>query len=647
MYCSKLLKLLYFYQSIKIRYCMHKISEILNTVLKNEGSAFFYTPSIYENAKSYLFSGNFEEIKVTSSLNLMDALKQIDFNLESGKVGFGYITYEAGYYFEELPPVISSDSLLNFNFFESAENITAIDSHDIIIDLKVYSSSLINNFKLNLTKEEYIESIFRIKEQIEEGYTYQVNYTTKGRFNLSVGIPELFVSLLFQQSAEYISLINSSGNVIISFSPELFFDVELPENKITAKPMKGTVKRGKNFPEDQSLREWLNYSEKDRAENVMIVDLLRNDLGKICEFNSIKPSKKFEIKKYESLYQMVTTVTGRLNKKKFSDIIKALFPCGSITGAPKRKTMEIIASVEKESRGVYTGAIGMLLDNKWIFNVPIRTLNITEKNSEIGIGSGVVWDSIAENEYDEVLLKSNFLKYPVPEFRLIETMLIEDGKIFMENEHLSRIEATARFFLFLFPSAEFLQLLHKFKTGYPSGLYKLRVELDKYGKLYSEITAYTSVNNIGKIVISGERISSENKFLYFKTTNRKLYNDSYQLSITKGYDEIIFLNEKNELCEGAISNIVLKFGKQYVTPGLSSGLLPGTLRERLLKENIISERILTMRDIYNCDQIFLINSVYKIKMITKVERGDGTLFSDKPEAHDEFLKLKTLINNLK
>ncbi|GJQ64091.1 MAG: aminodeoxychorismate synthase, component I [Melioribacteraceae bacterium] len=625
---------------------MPDLSKILYQVINNRGSAFFYTPAIYPNAKSYLFCGENTEIRTSTVTGIPKALKKIDEEISNGKIGFGYLTYEAGYFFEEMESETSNEQLLNFCIFNSSDSLSCFDSRGINIDLNSSSDDvLIDNFFINTSRNEYINSVNTIKNFIKEGFTYQVNFTVKGRFKLKADISKLFASLIFQQSAEYISIINTGENIIISFSPELFFEVDLPSRNITAKPMKGTIKRGIHLEQDALLKSELENSVKDRAENIMIVDLLRNDLGKISRFNSIKPSSEFEIKNYESLFQMVTTVTGQLNTTEFSDIVSALFPCGSITGAPKRKTMEIISMLEKESRGVYTGAIGMLLKDKWIFNVPIRTLNLKGKDGEIGIGSGIVWDSKAENEYEEVLLKSDFLQKPVPEFRLIETMLLEDGKIFLEKEHIDRLESSADFFLFNFHKILLTEILKTYKTN-QKGSYKIRLEFDKQGKIYPEMKPYLKPNLNARVIIAGERISSKNKFYYFKTTNRGLYNTSLNDARLNGFDEIIFFNEKNELCEGAISNIVILIKGKLFTPTADSGLLNGTMRNKLLKNGVIKEKLLFEEDLINADSIFLINSVFKLRRVSHLQKRDGLVHKYDNDAYSKFIEFETLINNL-
>ena len=386
-----------------------QIKEIINKVLATPNAAFFYTPPFFGKSDSYLFLRPKEIITIKSLRNLDEKLNRIDELVAEGYFGYSFMNYEAGYLFEKslnkfLP---RNENLIQF-FFYDKKNVQPIKSNKILLDS--FEKYKIKNFKLNTSKNEFTNSISKIKSYIEEGDTYQVNYTIKGKFDFEGSYSGLFNNLVFNQSAQYIAVINNNGKIIISLSPEMFF--ENNGRKIISKPMKGTARRGIDHSNDEFIKYELERSEKNRAENVMIVDLIRNDLGRVSEYGSVKVRNIFEVEKYESVYQMVSTVESKLKKNtKLSDVLKNIFPCGSITGAPKIRTMEIINELEKENRGIYTGSIGLIRKNKITFNVPIRTLTIDKKTNkgEIGLGSGIVWDSIAEEEYEETKLKGNFL----------------------------------------------------------------------------------------------------------------------------------------------------------------------------------------------------------------------------------------------
>ena len=420
-------------------------------------SAFFYTPLFYPNGKSYYFEKPVEIIEANDPSSFTNAFTKIDTLLNKRLKGYALISYETGYFFEErLLPLLPQNRgvpLIQFVFFDSTQAIALptkeIDFSSSAEILKNFESP-VENFRITTSKAAYKKNISKIKTYIEEGETYQVNYTIKGKFDISGSIANLFLYLIFNQTAPFSAFINNSKAFIISTSPELFF--KICDDKIITQPMKGTLSRGKNLEEDLLKKNELHMSEKNRAENIMIVDLLRNDLAKIAKMNCVRPVSMFDVHKYESLFQMISTVEADLEFSGISGVLRNLFPCGSITGAPKIRTMEIIRELEKEPRDYYTGSIGIFDDNQSTFNVAIRTIKINKENSEgeIGIGSGIIYDSDPENEYAETLLKSNFLTKSDPYFEIFETLLFEEGSFFMLDLHLERMINAADYFLFYF-----------------------------------------------------------------------------------------------------------------------------------------------------------------------------------------------------
>jgi para-aminobenzoate synthetase/4-amino-4-deoxychorismate lyase len=412
---------------------MNKLSEILQVVMSRKGNALFYTPPYYDDSKSYLFKGNFDSFIINANTDLNKFFKQIDKEISSGKNYYAALNYELGYCFEEkLKHFLKgcNNTLGYFRFFE-ADNVKEIKSSSIEFDLFTQQGKkFISDFRIKTDKEIFSKNIDKIKKYIETGYTYQVNYTTKASYKLVSQIEELISQLIFNQSASYIALINEGDKIVISISPELFFKIE--DNKIESRPMKGTIRRGLSLIDDKLQLEKLKNSKKDHAENIMIVDLIRNDLGRVCEYDTVKTTSRLNTEKYETVYQLTSTIEGKLKTESIYKILKNIFPCGSITGAPKIKTMEIIKELEYSERGIYTGAIGFNNGQKTIFNVPIRTLEIDKNNNtgHIGIGSGIVWDSNPDDEYEECKSKAEFLTNPPPYFELIETMLYEDRQIF-------------------------------------------------------------------------------------------------------------------------------------------------------------------------------------------------------------------------
>lgn len=587
-----------------------QIQEIINKVLANANAAFFYTPPIYGKSDSYLFLKPKEIVTIKSTRNLDEKLNRIDDIIADGFVGYSLMNYEAGYLFEKtLNKFLPKNENLIQLFFYDKKNVKLFKSNEI--DFGESEKYKVYNFKLNTSKSKFQKSIKKIKSYIEEGDTYQVNFTVKGKFDFKGSYTGLFRNLIFNQSAQYIAAINNNGKIILSLSPELFFEVR--GRKIYSKPMKGTARRGIDSLNDESIKYELERSEKNRAENVMIVDLIRNDLGRISEYGSVEVINIFDVEKYESVYQMVSTVESKLKKNvRLSDILKNIYPCGSITGAPKIRTMEIINELEKEKRGIYTGSIGLIRKNKITFNVPIRTLTMDKKsgNGEIGLGSGIVWDSIDEEEFEETKLKGKFLTEPNKPFEIFETMKIEDGKIFLLDEHLDRMKQAADYFLFCFDRQKTKSYIKKVISRIDKNDYRFRISLEKNGNLthtFSEM--YQSFNEV-KVIVSKNKIYTKNRFQYFKTTNRSLYNQEYNKYTSKGFFDVIYFNEKGELTEGAITNIFIYKNNVISTPPINAGILSGVYRKHLLKNDSgIRERRLYLEDLLEADKIVLTNSV--------------------------------------
>ncbi len=635
-----------------------KLIEILKYISENPGSAFFYTPPIYESSNCYFFKKSDTSIKIFSVNEIEKQLNKIDDLLFHGLTAFGFIEYEFGYFLEDRlqKNVNPTDRPLLHFFFSEENSIQKFDSKEL--DFEQFSNFIgrntINDFELNTTKEEYIENVFKIKKYIKEGDTYQVNYTVKSKFKVTSSVLELFLQLIFTQSAKYAAIINLDDKIIISSSPELFFEVY--NDSIIVKPMKGTIKRGINLKKDSQHCEELLSSEKDRAENIMIVDLLRNDIGIICEYDSVKVINKYNIEKYESVYQLTSEIKGKLKTNNLSDIITNLFPSGSITGAPKLRTMEIIHELEKERRGIYTGLIGIFKKRRSIANVAIRTIEIDNRTNtgELGIGSGIVWDSQPENEFEEVLLKSKFLTEPANYFELLETMLYENGEIFLLDYHLKRIKEASNYFLFLFDeSALKSELFNSIESLEKSKSYKIRLTLSKWGSINLKIEEIKKETAIIDIIISDEKINAKDKYQYFKTTNRELYDTELRKAMDKGFYEVVFFNQNGYLAEGAITNIFIEINNTFYTPRIEDGILNGCYRQFILDnlnqktefENSfyevnsgsyilnkihhndfqVEEKEITFEELINSERIILVNSVRKDLLVNRIFDSKGNL----------------------
>jgi para-aminobenzoate synthetase / 4-amino-4-deoxychorismate lyase len=607
-----------------------RIIEILKYVEENTNSAFFYTPNVYKEGKSYLFKKPYKTLRGKSKDEIEEILNQVDeLSQDSNLIGFATIPYEIGYDFQpkEIKKSYLGKTELSFFFYEK-QNVEIIDSDRLIFDdveSYIKSNHGIQNFELEILENEYIEKINKIKKYITEGDTYQINFTTKAKFKYDGELKSLFLNGIFNQSASYSVLINTENEFILSFSPELFFRTDY--QTIYSKPMKGTLKRRGNPVEDEKLGKSLLYDEKNLAENVMIVDLMRNDIGRIAATDSVKVEKLYEVEKYETLFQLTSTVVGKLKENKLSEIFKNMFPSGSITGAPKIRSMQIIAELEKSSRNLYTGSIGLITSANAVFNIPIRTITINKgtKDSELGLGSGIVWDSDAKSEYEEVLLKGKFISSPQKYFELLETMLFDNGECFLLDYHLKRLKSAADYFLFKYDESKIATAIQNVTARFTKNKkYKVRLVLSKWGNLKIEIDEINKTINEAKVLLSKINRCDEEKFLYHKTTYRP-WDEQFKIATQKGFDEVLFINRNDELLEGAVTNLLIKKDGKQFTPPIGLGILNGCYRQYLLDNKICSEKVLRVDDLKNADKIILCNSVRKKILVNRIYDPEGKL----------------------
>jgi para-aminobenzoate synthetase / 4-amino-4-deoxychorismate lyase len=447
-----------------------------------------------------------------------------------------------------------------------------------------------------------------------------VNLTLRNRFRFTGNPFALYRQLRRSQQAAFSAFLDTGRFKIISASPELFF--RLRDGIITVRPMKGTAPRGRWWQEDEDLRERLRVDPKEVAENLMIVDLLRSDLGMVAETGSVTAVSLFDLETFPTLHQMTSTITARPAKGAgLVEILQALFPSGSITGAPKKRAMEIITDLESSPRGVYTGCIGYVSPAgapgsglpEAVFSVAIRTLVLDNETGgvELGVGSGITWDSRGNVEFAECLVKGLFARDIRPDFQLIETLLFEEGSgYFLLERHLERLERSAAYFAFLCRSDLLRQELFR-RVATLAGRQKVRVVLSPSGSMDIEIEPLppSLPDRIITAAFASVRTDSRDPFLYHKTTHRELYSEERAARPDCG--EVIFVNERGEVTEGATTNVVAKIDGILFTPSRPSGLLPGVFREELLRQGEIMERVITVAELAGVEELFLINSVRK------------------------------------
>lgn len=472
--------------------------------------------------------------------------------------------------------------------------------------------------ELSETKEEIENNIQAVRNYILDGHTYQVNYTTRLYGDFSGDSHQLFLKLSSQNNGDYAMYIDNDGRQIVSLSPELFFEMD-PERRIKTKPMKGTAPRSEDPEKDQESYEFLRHSKKDQAENVMIVDLLRNDISKIAKPDTVEAVKLFTIEKYQTVYQMISTVEADVRDNvTLSGAFDALFPCGSITGAPKEMTMRLIEKLEKTPRGFYCGALGILYpDASCVFNVPIRTLTITGDRYIYSAGGGITYDSIPSAEFEEILHKTSFLEQG--QYELIETMRLQDGKIQRLDYHTKRLNNSAAHFKFGKP--DFIQALQSYieENSIDSGVFKLRATLSREGELNISHAALAENKQPVTAVLASAPLYGAPDFIAHKTTVRHQYGGK-----TNDSDVVLYYNDNLDITEFNIGSIVIKEGDAFYTPPLSAGILNGVMRQSLIDEQKITEQNITMKDLrykYENGQIdlFMINSAREWVAITLAE----------------------------
>jgi para-aminobenzoate synthetase/4-amino-4-deoxychorismate lyase len=491
-----------------------------------------------------------------------------------------------------------------------------------------------------LTETEYARRIAAIHEWIRAGDVYQLNFTAPMRFEVPGSAAALYSRLRARQPVDFGAFLHWQPNCrILSFSPELFFriDDDGATRRIVTRPMKGTAPRGRTTREDREIAKWLHNDAKNRSENVMIVDLVRNDLGRVAQTGSVRVEELFSVERYPTLWQMTSTVSAELRPGVgFHDIFRALFPCGSITGAPKVRAMQLIAELEDSPRGVYTGAIGFFSPWQTVFNVAIRTLELDGAWGTMGVGSGVVIDSDPAQEFRECLLKAEFLTglgacaaTPVAQsvrivsqpdrFFLIETMLW-DGSYPLIELHLDRLEDSAGYFGFACDRAAVKAALMGFAKGFADRAprrVRLLVDRDGSPKITDEVLPRLAAEQrIGCVRIAEQRTDPADRMLYHKTTHRPIYARAFEQAARDGFDDALFLNLRGELTEGAISNVFIEKDGRWFTPPVECGLLPGVYRRHLLEtRSEIEERVLFLEDLRHADAIYLANAVRGLRRV--------------------------------
>ena len=559
-----------------------------------------------ENSGWLIFTSPSDVLLTRTPAEVLDVLIEVERRVNQENLfAVGFLSYEAASGFDVacVTNIASDLPLICFALFSDVQECRSLTSHGRETDQAPY-------WQMTESRETYFDNFAKIKRHIELGTTYQINYTLRQR---AVNIANPWALFLTTAAdAPYAAYIECQDYAIVSASPELFF--QLRNDQLICKPMKGTAPRGLTSADDLVLREELSNSKKNQAENVMITDMVRNDLGRVAMPGTVNALKLFDIEKYRTVWQMTSTVSAKSNAS-IADIFTALFPSASITGAPKISSMDIIRVLEDTPREIYTGAIGFIGPGRQAqFSVAIRTALVSKKTKEAvyGVGGGIVWDSEPEEEYRECLTKAKILSPggSVSEFDLLETILwTPECGFFLLEEHLSRMQASANYFEFPFEAKVIQRALKGLEQHLTEQRYRVRLLLQRDGEIQITETVINLDNDASeqRVLLAREPIDIDTPFIYHKTTHRDVYERAIHM-VGKGED-VLMWNKDGFITETSIANVVVSIDGERYTPPVECGLLAGTYRKRLLRSGDIKERKIHVSEVVPTSELTLINSV--------------------------------------
>ncbi|HEX8352942.1 MAG TPA: aminodeoxychorismate synthase component I [Pyrinomonadaceae bacterium] len=549
------------------------------------------------------FARPVEIIAARSPEEVRPALGEVERAAARGLYAAGFVSYEAAPAFDralKVRPGVKDLPLLWFGVFDGPSEIESGGGGEFRI----------SDWSPSVGRPEYVRSVCAVREAIARGDTYQVNYTLRLRARFGGDDFAFYERLRAAQRARFAAYVNAGRFRVLSASPELFF--RRRGRRVETRPMKGTAARGRWREEDARIAARLAASEKNRAENLMIVDLLRNDLGRVAETGTVCVEKLFEVERYPTVFQMTSTVAAVLREgATVEDVFAALFPCGSVTGAPKVSTSRIIASLEDAPRGVYCGAVGFVAPGgDAAFNVAIRTVVLDSETGEAvyGVGGGVTWDSTPGGEYAEALDKARVLTERDRDFELLETLRLDGSGYGLLEEHLGRLEASAEYFDFRVSVAEVREALRVHAEAHAGGARRVRllVAADGRARVESEPLAETPPAP-RRVALALTPVDDADRFLYHKTTRRETY-EARRAERPGGFDVLLW-NGRGELTEFTNGNLVVELDGRRWTPPRECGLLAGTFRAGLLRRGEVAERVLTRDDLPRAARVWLVNGV--------------------------------------
>ena len=587
-------------------------------------------------AGSRLYTGLAAVLRCDKGSEWPALLESLQAALQRGLHAVTVCSYELGAHLLAMPPRAAGEHappLAQVLLFQHCRHVSQDEVAQWLQAQAVASAGPagIADISASLGQAQFTQALDRIHHYIAAGDTYQVNYTYRLRFEAFGAPAALYARLRARQPVPYGALLMlPDGGALLSLSPELF--VRHAQGELLARPMKGTAPAAAADQDEENARRALALSQdpKNRAENLMIVDLLRNDIGRIAATGSVQVPALFEVKRYSSVLQMTSTVQATLRADAtLADIFQALYPCGSITGAPKRRTMEIIAELEPDPRGVYTGAIGWFDPpvagsahgvGDFCMSVPIRTLALQPldattgtRRGELGVGAGIVHDSVADEEYAECRLKARFLTGLTNDFDLFETLHASriDG-CRQQQRHLARLAASAAYFGFAWNEDAAIAALQAACSARSDDLpFRLRLALRQDGVFSVQSGALAPLPATVTVMLAPEATDSSNLFLRHKSSVRHRYDDAWRAAEAQGCFDMLFFNERGELTEGGRSNVFVRLDGRWHTPPLSCGLLPGVPRAAMLKDPVwnAQETVITRALLASAEQIVVCNAL--------------------------------------
>ena len=596
--------------------------------------------SLYVDNKKHQIFKLFTDLHTTHIFSDLNSLEKLDDLIKTAQAKNYYCTlicqYELTQLFfpEAYPSTLHNTKKLNQPLLELQiykhcitrpfnELNSALSLSDFSDDLP----TCLYEWQFDTTYSEYKTQFQTILDALQKGATYQTNLTARQHFKHQGDPLKLFLQLLEKQPVEYAVFTQTEQQSYLSISPELFFKKQ--NTTLLTKPMKGTRSRSKDSKQDQINYEFLKHDAKNHSENLIIVDLLRNDLSKIANPNTLQVTQLCEVERYPSVFQMTSSIRAQVSKNISAyTLLKNLFPCGSITGAPKSSTLSLIHHCEKSSRGIYTGSIGYILpNNDMCFNVCIRTLSLNHKNKRgtLGLGGGITITSKLQEEWDEMLLKGNFAYQTNHHFNLIETFLLEKSSdsnntmtASLNQHHKNRLQHAARSlkhpkYQLPFESQQLPQSPQHNASKAPQ---KQSFHFTPHNPESPIITTtpLSLTNKRLRIRISDALIDSNNKLFQYKTTHpstRGFFNDQRQKALQEGFDDYLFLTIHGELTESTIANLILEINGSRYTPPIHVGVLPGTFRAHLIQTQQVRVKKLYLSDLLKAEQIWLVNAVRK------------------------------------